>query len=61
MITVTVRFEGDLPAHVQGVALLEFEKTLRTLSGFDVRVFKEKMGDDSKLRIRMTPAEREQL
>lgn len=58
---VTVNIDDAIPAHIQGIALLEMEKTLRQLTGMDVRVFKDKMSDDSKLRIRMTPAERDKL
>jgi len=52
---------GRYPSEAQGEALLAFEKHLRQLTGFDVRVFKDKMQDDSKLRIRMTPDERSRL
>jgi hypothetical protein len=38
--------------------LMAFERHLRLLSGLDVRVFKDKMADDSKLRVAMTPEER---
>lgn len=58
---VVVRFGEDVPSDAQGVVLLEMEKRLRKITGLDCRVFKEKMADDSKLRIRMTPAERERL
>ncbi len=61
VIKVTVTIDDAIPSHIQGIALLEMEKTLRQLTGMDVRVFKDKMGDDSKLRIRMTPAERDKL
>lgn len=60
-LQVIVKFDETIPADVQGPALLAFEKHLRQLSGLDCRVFKERMGDDSKLRIKMTPAERERL
>ena len=61
VIQVTVRFGEGFPIDMEGSALLEFEKRLRALTGLDVRVFKQRMGDDSKLRIRMTPAERDKL
>ena len=58
---VTVKFSPGIPASAQGPSLLAFEKSLRDLTGLDCRVFKEKMGDDSKLRRAMTPEEREKL
>ena len=61
VIQVTVKFGEGFPVDMEGSALLEFEKRLRALTGLDVRVFKQRMGDDSKLRIRMTPAERDKL
>jgi hypothetical protein len=59
--SVIVKFDEEIPATAQGPALLAFEKHLRQLSGLDCRVFKERMGDDSKLRVKMTAAEREKL
>lgn len=58
---ILVLFGDDVPQEIQGTALMQLEKTLRTLSGLDCRVFKERMDDDSKLRRSMTPAEREKL
>lgn len=60
-LKVTVRFDDGVPPEAQGMALLEFEKKLRALTGLDCRVFKERMGDDSKLRIMMTQKQREEL
>ena len=60
-LNVIVKFGDDVPSQCQGPALLSFEKHLRELTKLDCRVFKDKMGDDSKLRIRMTPFEREKL
>jgi len=60
-VNVTVRFDEKIPQEAQGEALMTFEKKLRALTGMDIRVFKDRMGDDSKLRIKMTPAEREKL
>jgi len=59
--TVTVRFDETIPAVAQGVALLSFEKNLRLLTGMDVRVFKDKMGDDLKRRREMTIVQRDNL
>jgi hypothetical protein len=58
---VKVAFGEDVPAVAQGEALLAFEKHLRAITGKDVRVFKDRMGDDSKLRIMMTKKERDNL
>jgi hypothetical protein len=60
-LDVIVKFGDQVPSAQQGPALLAFEKKLRQSTGLDVRVFKERMGDDSKLRIMMTVAERERL
>lgn len=59
-LDVVVTFGDDVPRETQGPALLQFEKILRK-SGLDIRVFKDKMGDDSKLRVRMTTEERERI
>ena len=48
---VTVRFEDGVPDDIQAKALFDFELNLRILSGLDVRVFKDRMADDSKLRV----------
>lgn len=61
MLSVTVRFSEELPLEIQGPALMAFERKLRQLTGQDCRVFKEKQADDSKLRVRMTQAERDRL
>jgi hypothetical protein len=47
---VLVTFEAGVPDDVQSKALFDFEERLRILSGLDVRVFKERMADDSALR-----------
>ena len=61
LVRVIVRFEGTVPAPLQGVALLAFEKHLRKLTGLDCRVYKDLKGDDSKLRVLMTQAQRDKL
>ena len=61
MFGVTVTFDEGVPSFAQGPALLAFEKQLRASTGLDCRVFKAKMGDDSKLRIKLTPSERSRL
>ena len=52
-IKVTVKFEAGVPDDIQAKTLFDFEISLRTLSGLDVRVFKDRMYDDSKLRVIM--------
>ena len=58
MHKVEVTFPDTVPPMVQAEALMSFERHLRVLSGADIRVFKAKMKDDSKLRMAMTPEER---
>lgn len=59
---VIVHFGSDIPPEIQGPALLAFEKELRRLApGLWTEVFKEVKGDDSKLRVMMTPEERMNL
>ena len=60
-VNVTVKFPAAVPLAAQGPALLAFEKHLRALTGLDVRVLKDLKGDDSKLRVMMSPAQREKL
>ena len=60
-LEVIVKFGGEVPGNAQGPALLAFEKQLRLSTGLDVRVFKDKMADDSKIRQKMTQQERDRL
>ena len=60
-VQVVVKFPQEIPADVQGPVLLLMELTLRTLTKQDVRVVKDLMGDDSKLRRLMTIKQREAL
>ena len=53
MIRVTVDFADGVPDDIQAKAMFDFERGLRIASGLDVRVFKERMRDDSKLRVVM--------
>ena len=49
-LQVVVRFGSGISGDVQARSLLEFERILRKNSGGDwIEVFKEIMGDDSKL------------
>ena len=59
-LNVLVKFGADVPPEAEGPALLHFEQELRR-TGKDIRVFKDKMGDDSKLRVKMTQMERNAL
>ena len=59
---VVVKFGSEVPSDVQGSAMLQFERDLRQrLPGKWIEVFKDNKGDDSKLRVQMTPAERAKL
>ena len=60
-LQVVVKFPPEIPLGVQGPFLLTAEKQLRAATGLDVRVVKDLMGDDSKLRVMMTPARRDAL
>ena len=60
-IKVVVHFHAAVPHHAQGVSLLEMERTLRKMTGLDIRVLKDLMQDDSKLRVMMSDTERSQL
>lgn len=57
---VIVYFGSAIPASAQGDVMLAMEKSLR-LKGIPAEVFKETMGDDSKLRRMMTPEQRAKL
>lgn len=59
---VVVKFGKQIPSDVQGVALLDFERKLRSLMGGAwVEVFKETKADDSRLRSMMTLEQRAKL
>lgn len=58
---VVVRFPEGVPVEAQGPAMLWFEHTLRLLTKMDVRVVKDLMGDDSRLRRFMTIEQRDKL
>lgn len=59
---VVVRFGSGISGDVQARSLLEFERVLRKNSGGDwIEVFKEIMGDDSKLRNLMSQEQRNKL
>ena len=60
-LQVVVKFPNEIPLDIQGPFLLSAEKSLRDSTGLDVRVVKDLMGDDSKLRVRMTLEQRNKL
>jgi len=60
-LQVVVKFPPEVGAEYQGRSLLLLEKYLRQSSGQDIRVVKDLMGDDSKLRRFMTIKQREAL
>ena len=60
-LQVVVKFPKEVPLAAQGSALLLMEQALRASTGLDVRVVKDLMGDDSKLRVRMTLEQRAKL
>jgi hypothetical protein len=60
-IEVLVTFPETIPTGAQGQSLMLLELTLRTLTKLDVRVVKNLMGDDSKLRKLMTLKQRDAL
>lgn len=57
---VLVKFGSSISGQAQAKAMFDMEVTLQKM-GHDVRVFKETKADDSRLRIKMTPEERERL
>ena len=60
-VQVVVKFPAEITLAIQGPFLLDMEKSLRATTGLDVRVVKDLMGDDSKLRVRMTLEQRNKL
>lgn len=61
MLKVVVKFDQGIPLEAQGEVLLALEKNLRKVTGLDCRVYKDLMGDDSKLRRFMTIEQRAKL
>ena len=57
---VLVKFGTGIPGDAQAKAMFDLELGLQKM-GHDVRVFKETMGDDSRLRVMMTQEERDRL
>lgn len=57
---VLVKFGSAVPGAAQAKVMFDMELELQKM-GHDVRVFKETMGDDSKLRVLMSTEERNRL
>ncbi len=57
---IMIQFGSAIPASAQGEVMMAMEKSLR-LRGIPAEVFKDTMGDDSKLRRSMTPEQRAKL
>lgn len=51
MIRVLVRCDEGIPDDIQAKCLFDLEVNLRERSGLDIGVFKDRMQDDSKLRV----------
>lgn len=51
MIRVLVRCDEGIPDDVQAKALFDFEVNLRKRSGLDIWIYKDRMKDDSPLRL----------
>ena len=60
-LQVVVKFPEGVPLAAQGSALLHMEMELRAATRLDVRVVKALMGDDSRLRVKMTFEQRMKL
>lgn len=60
-LEVVVKFPAGVSLDVQGKFLLQSERVLRSRTGLDIRVVKDLMGDDSKLRRVMTLEARNKL
>lgn len=52
-IKVNVQFGDGVPDDIQAKAMFDFEVNLRKLTGLDIRVLKDRMKDDSQLRVIM--------
>lgn len=51
VIKVIVRADEGIPDDIQAKCLFDFEVNLRQRSGLDIWVLKERMADDSRLRV----------
>lgn len=57
---VLIKFGSGIPGAAQAKVMFDLEVSLRKM-GYEALVFKETMGDDSKLRNLMTPEERAKI
>ena len=55
-----IKFGPGIPGAAQAKVMFDMEIALQKM-GYDVRVEKATMSDDSKLRVKMTKEEREKL
>lgn len=51
MLRALVKFDDGVPDDIQAKCMFDFERALRARTGLDVRVYKDRMADDSKLRV----------
>jgi len=58
---VIIQFAKNISGDAQAKAMLKMERDMRALTGLEIEVFKETMGDDSKLRNSMTKEQRAKL
>ncbi|HXR26130.1 MAG TPA: hypothetical protein VN742_12255 [Candidatus Binataceae bacterium] len=58
---VIIQFAANISGDAQAKSMLAMEKHLRQITGQEIQVFKEAMGDDSRLRASMTAAQRAKL
>ncbi len=57
---VLVKFGAGIPGDAQAKIMFDMEVSLQKM-GYDARVLKETMGDDSRLRAMMSQEQREKL
>lgn len=58
---ITMKFGAAFSGVDLGPLLLEVERLARRMTSVRAEVFLERKGDDSKLRVMMTPEERKKL
>ena len=58
---VIIQFAANISGDAQAESMLAMERHLRQITGQEIQVFKEAMGDDSRLRASMTAAQRAKL
>ena len=61
-IRITVKFDGEpLPIDDRNAILMAIESMAREKTGRDVRIYMDRLGDDSRLRVSMTKEQRDKL